>query len=411
MKETLLVMAHEIRLSLRRKAFIVIAFGMPLLLGLIALLFILIGRAAPAETAETTVTTEIVQGYVDQAGLISALPAGMPPGRLLAYGDEAAAQNALEANKIQGYFIVPADYLSGGQLIYVTGEYTPFGNAINRQGIEWALVVNLLGGAEQANAIWQPLNLEVTTIPSAESASTVVDENNWLVEMFPTLMVLLMYMVIILPAGMLVNAVTDEKKNRVMEVLLTSISPRQFITGKILALGVLGLAETAVWLGVFWAVARFGGQSLNIPPGFTIPPALIVWVLVYGLLGYAIYGVLLAGLGALVPDIKDARSASTLLMAPLIVAYMFMVAVVETPNSAAALVLSLFPLTAPIGMIGRMTATTVPLWQLVLSAGLQLLTGVLLLRLVARMFRAQTLLSGQPFTVRRYFDVLLARAS
>jgi hypothetical protein len=62
-------------------------------------------------------------------------------------------------------------------------------------------------------------------------------------------------------------------------------------------------------------------------------------------------------------------------------------------------------------IIGRKTATTVPLWQLVLSAGLQLLTGVLLLRLVARMFRAQTLLSGQPFTVRRYFDVLLARAS
>jgi hypothetical protein len=62
-------------------------------------------------------------------------------------------------------------------------------------------------------------------------------------------------------------------------------------------------------------------------------------------------------------------------------------------------------------MIGRMTATTVPLWQLVLSAGLQLLTGVVLLRLVARMFHAQALLSGQPFTIRRYFDVLLARAT
>lgn len=376
MNETLLVMLHEIRLSLRRKAFIVVAFGMPLLLGLVALVFILIGRTAPTDTGETTVAiTEVVQGYVDQAGLIAQLPDDMPPVQLLAYGDETEAQNALDVGEISGYFVIPADYIDSGEIIYVTNEYSPLSDAINRQGIEWALLVNLLGSPEQAQAIWQPLNLNVTTVASAASADEATNEGNWLVEMFPTLMVLLMYMVIIMPAGMLVTAVTDEKKNRVMEVLLTSVSPRQFIIGKILALGVLGLLETAVWLGVFWSVARFGGQTLNVPPGFTIPRTLMIWVLVYGLLGYAMYGVLLAGLGALVPDIKDARSASFLLMSPLIVAYMFMVAIVQAPDSGAALVLSLFPLTAPVGMIGRMTATTVPLWQSVLSAVLQLLTA------------------------------------
>jgi hypothetical protein len=61
-------------------------------------------------------------------------------------------------------------------------------------------------------------------------------------------------------------------------------------------------------------------------------------------------------------------------------------------------------------MIARMTQTAVPLWQATLAAVLQLLAAILIVRMVARLFRAQHLLSGQPFSVQHYFRVLLGRA-
>jgi ABC-2 type transport system permease protein len=241
----------------------------------------------------------------------------------------------------------------------------------------------------------------------------VVDGNNeggWLVELLPTLMVLLIYMTIIIPAGSLVNAVADEKKNRVIESVLVSVSARQFITGKILALGLLGLLQIAVWMGVIYGVVTFGGQPLNIPAGFALDTTLLLWVIIYSLLGYAMYGVLMAGLGALVPDVKSASSASFILLMPLILAYMFNMVIVELPNGPIALLLSFFPLTAPVAMIGRMAATEVPIWQGVVSGVLQLAAAVVLLRLVARLFQAKYILSGQPFSMKRYFGALAGRA-
>jgi ABC-2 type transport system permease protein len=157
-------------------------------------------------------------------------------------------------------------------------------------------------------------------------------------------------------------------------------------------------------------VVRFGGRPLKIPTGFTVPTQLLVWSFVYGLLGYAMYGAQMAGLGALAPDIKDVRGASFIILLPLIVVYMFSVGIFVAPDGPLALVMSLFPLTSPVGMIARMTRTTVPLWQLVLAAVLQALAAILIVRIVARLFRAQHLLSGQPFSVKRFFGALLGRA-
>jgi len=86
---------------------------------------------------------------------------------------------------------------------------------------------------------------------------------------------------------------------------------------------------------------------------------------------------------------------------PLITVYLFLTAIVGAPDGSLALVLSLFPLTSPVGMITRMTQTTVPLCQEALAAALQLLTAILIVRLVARLFCAQMLLFGQPISAKR----------
>ncbi|HUM70457.1 MAG TPA: ABC transporter permease, partial [Chloroflexota bacterium] len=346
------------------------------------------------------------QGYVDYAGLAVSEPPGIPPGSLLRFENEATAEAALRAGEIEGFFIIPAGYQQEDTLAYVTAEFVPFEGGVNTAVVEWLLLTNLLGGPEKAVAVWQPLIVQVTQLRQEVAA---VDEENWFVALMPTLMVFIIYMTIIIPSGMLVNSVTDEKKYRVIESVLVSVSPRQFITGKIVAVGLLGLLQISMWVMVMFIMTRYLGQGLNIPAGFTIESALLVWVVIYSLLGYAMYGVLMAGLGALVPDVKDARGASFILLLPLIVVYMFNVVIVSRPDGPVALFFSFFPLTAPVGMIGRMSATDVPMWQAVLSAGLQLGAAILLVVLVARLFHARFILSGQTFSMRRYFEALAGR--
>jgi ABC-2 type transport system permease protein len=401
MKKTMLVMLHEIRTTLRRKSFVILALGLPLLLGAIALIVATVNRdavATLAETAAVDVTQRMPEGYVDEGGLIEALPSDLPAGWLTGYPDQAAAQAALEAGQITAYAIIPADYVETGDLTYVLSEYNPIGDGPDIGALEWTLTFNLLGDADLAAGVWNPLEVQRTSLAPVEAEA---DQDNWIVERLPGLMVLILYMVIVVPSGILVSAVTDEKKNRVMEVLMSSISSQQMLTGKILALGLLGL---------LWAVVSLGGRSLNIPPGFALPRGLPVWMLVYGLLGFCMYGAQMAGLGALAPDVKDVRSASFIIMLPLILVYVFAFPISAAPHGPLALVLSLFPLTSPIAMIARMAQAAAPLWQALLAAVLQLLTAIWIVRLVARMFRAQHLLSGQPFSLQRYFRALLGPA-
>jgi ABC-2 type transport system permease protein len=408
MNKTWLIMKAEIRNTLGRKSFLILGFGPPVLFAIIAGAFMVANRNGGATVEEAQPQQSFAEGYVDPGGLIKSLPKNVPDGWLTPFAGETAARQALEAGDIQGYYLIAADYLESGDVTYVTETFDPLGGSVQTRGMEWVLLYNLSGGdASLASALWQPLNVEMRSLapPRAEEGY----ENNWLVEMLPTLMTLILYMVILIAAQTLIAAVGEEKKNRVMEILLSSVTSTQFIGGKILALGFLGLLIFAGYVGVMWMVVTFGGQPLNIPLDFELPNGLFVWATVFAVLGYAIYGSLMAGLGALAPDVKDTRSSSIMLMAPLIVAYLLNIVVVEVPNGAVAIFLSLFPLSSPVSMISRMTVIDVPAWQLILAATLQLLMSLLIVRLVARLFRAQIMLSGAAPTPGRYLRVLFGR--
>ena len=121
MKKTLAVVSYEIRATLARKAFLIMGLGLPLLAGLIVLAVIWINRdtgSAPA-VAETTTDVQQVAGYVDPGGLIEVIPGDIPDTRLLPYPDAGSAQAALEAGDVDGYYLIPADYLESGERKYL----------------------------------------------------------------------------------------------------------------------------------------------------------------------------------------------------------------------------------------------------------------------------------------------------
>jgi ABC-2 type transport system permease protein len=349
-----------------------------------------------------------VDGYVDPAGLVKEMPPDIPSSWLTSFRDETAAQKALEAGKLDGYYLIPADYVETGDVTYVTLEHNPIDDNVDIGAIEWVLLYNIFGDdADLAATVWNPVNSQPRHLASAESEE---ERGGVLNELLPNIMTLLLYMVILISASVLVQAVTDEKKNRVLEVVMSSISTNNLISGKILGVAFLGLLMMGAWVGLMYGVYRFGGRPLNIPISFEFPTQLLVWAGVFGFTGYMMYGSLMAGLGAMAPDIKDARGATMLIMSPFILAYMFMIVIIENPNGIVSLILSYFPLTSPIIMITRMTSTDLPLWEPILALLLQLIAIVAIMRMVARLFRAKIMLSGQPFTVKSFFGVLFGRA-
>jgi ABC-2 type transport system permease protein len=344
---------------------------------------------------------------VDQSGLIQSLPPSLPDGALKAYPDEAKAKVAVASGAIRAYYVIPQDYLQTGEVIYVRPDFNPL-SAFEQAGkIKDVLQFNLLGGdASLVDKVDQPVRAQVKLLEPEQAR----DQNNPLAFFLPYAVTMMYYFVILMSSNLLLNSVTKEKENRVVEILLSTINPQQLLSGKIVGLGLAGLLQTIVWIGTGFSLLRLSGRSFNLPPDFQLPPSILVWGLVFFLLGYGVYASLMASVGALVPNLREASQATIVVVLPMIIPLILISVLIQEPNGALAIGLSLFPLTAPVAMMTRLAAGVVPVWQVGLSAGILLLTAVLIMRAVARMFRAQTLLSGQPFELRRLIAALAGRA-
>ena len=427
MKKTLLVIRQELINTFSRPSYLVVAIGIPLLSVLILGGIKLIkARSGEQDTSPLTPAEEWqmeVEGYLDQSGLIQVIPEDLPEGHLISYVDEDQAQEALASGEISAYYIIPADYLEDGEIFYVFPETRPLIDDGQKWVMRWTLLFNLLGGdPEAAERIWNPAyELKEQVISASEpqgdapardacSRPGAACESNDLIRYIPSIMAALFFISFMSSSTMLFSSIGIEKENRTLEVLLLSISPRQLLAGKTIGLATSGLFQTTVWLGAVFTIFNLGGSTLNLPENFSFPADILVWSLIFFLGGYGVYASLMAGAGALVPKMKDAGAANFIAMSPLLLGYMvgIMAPLANSAEAALPIFLSFFPLTSPIVMVMRVTNTIVPLWQIILSAVLLLGTNILINRATASMFQAQNLLSGQPFSLKRYFKVLFS---
>ncbi len=411
MNKTLLVLRHEIITILTRPSFLFAMFGIPVI-G--ALVFFVAGSLNKGGSAQNLLSqlmsspqTVTAEGYVDQSGIIREIPATVPPGTLISYPDESSASQALADGKISAYYIISPDYVQTGKITAVRASFNPLGSTGQGSLLEWVLQVNLLGGNTQlASLINGPTHLEQVSLSPAPQR----EQSNMLTFFLPYIVTMLFYFIILSSASLLLSSVTKEKQNRVIEVLMMSVTPRQLLTGKIVGLGVVGLLQTIAWVGTGRVLLAQSGSVFNLSSAFQLPASFLVWAVVFFLLGYAVYASLMAGLGALVPNMREASQATILVIFPLIIPIFLLSILINDPNGILAVILSLFPLTSPVAMMLRLSAVSVPVWQTGLAAVLLFGTALLVIRSVANMFHAQSLLSGQPFSRKLFFDALLGRS-
>jgi len=349
---------------------------------------------------------DVRDGYVDQANIITDIPIWIDEGRLVPFETEAQAQEAVLAGEIMGFFVIQPDYLETGQVTYYREEFTPMAAFDNTWVIDTTLRYNLLGAdLERFETFELPLLPQNVDLSPEEEPD--FDPTNMVAFFIPYGMTLLFYSLIITSASLMMNNVAKEKENRVMEILMSSIQPKQLLTGKILGLGLVGLLQLGVWLGSAFLLLRFFGTTLEIPPELQPSPIVLIWSVIFFVLGYLVYATLMAGVGALVPNLKEATQATFVIIFPMLIPLFLIGVIINQPNSILPVILSLFPFTAPNTIMTRIAATTVPLWQILLSVGLLLITAFILIRAVAGMFKAQLLLTGKKFSIGLFLKAML----
>jgi ABC-2 type transport system permease protein len=392
-KKAWIVARHEFTVTVKRVWFVIATFVLPLLmLGFgVTLTFIAHQEVEEKEREQRGLPL----GTLDQWGHLSRSPSFVH----LRFEDEKEAQAALRAKTISAYVVVPPDYLETGRVRVVTGRRpTLFTQAHERMivppGLATWLVENVLENVDEKRVARakDPMKLETvffdieTTQVSTEDPMETLKRSGVAYCFF-----LLMFFSILAASGYLIQGLAEEKENRVMEMVLSSVTPGELMLGKLVGLGAAGLLQLAIWvtMGVVGAAA-FAVQIV-------LEPGLFAFCLIYFLLGYVLYGSLMLGFGSLGTNFRESQQLSSIWATIAVSPLLILVALVEAPQGTLARIFSYVPFTAPTTMMFRyaIDRAKTPVLDIVASMLILVAATFVAVRLSARLYRAGLLLYGK----------------
>jgi len=424
MRTVWIVLRHEFLYATRKRSFWFMTFLFPVLILAMSFGSSFLGDIegdSLSEALQPQGQAEIT-GYVDQAGLVQELPPDVPAEVFPGFADVEQARSAVQAGEIGGYFIIEDDYLQTGAVTLVQDEFSALSAASAGPLFEYVMNYALVGDAAEAAALVEPVGdtkLEQVQpagatrsgeasegAAGAEAASGSAETDPSLAaaaDLVPFGVLFILFFVITTSSSYLLQSVSAEKENRTAEVLLVSVKPRELMLGKVLGLGAVALLQITVWIGGGLLVLY---QYVGIPDlaAVGLSGSLVAWLLAFLALGYVAYGALVAALGAMVPSQREGTQLIFIVLFPLILPVWFNYALTTDPDGWMAVALSLFPLSAPVAMLTRLAAGSVPLWQPLVALGGLALIAYLFVLVGARLFRADTLLSTQSLRWGRLVD-------
>jgi len=226
-----------------------------------------------------------------------------------------------------------------------------------------------------------------TTVTRDSERSTVRGLN----QLLPVAFMALMFMGVMTGGQSLLTSTVEEKSNRVMEVLLSALSPMELLAGKII--GQLGVSLIALGLYVGMGLAALVSFAML----GLVNPILVVFLVIFFLLAYLTYGSLMLSVGAVVNDMREAQGLMMPIMLLLTFPFWVWLPVSMSPNSAFSTALSFIPPVSTFAMLIRMTSTTPPpWWQIWASLGVDVLGVAAALWFASKVFKIGLLMHGKP---------------
>ncbi len=344
----------------------------------------------------------------------------------------AAARDGVLTGRYDGYVTIPSGVATGEESVsYYALEGEGYGAVGDlRRSIRTAVRDHRIEEAGISEDVLDIVNTRVfvesvrlsPARPSAEESSTEAYPEQGGFGLGMT-MGLLIYMGMLVYSSVLMQGIIAEKQTRIVEIILSSARPFNLLMGKVLGIGATGLVQLMAWVLILLAITTFGGmivvtffdpallgaetatstEELLAAADISLPTlrfGMLVWCILFFLGGFLLYAGLFAAIGSMVEQPQDAQGFMLPVMLPLIASLMFMAAVLESPNSSLAVILSMIPFTAPVSMIMRMAATNVPFWEVLASYMLMVAGFTTTMWVASRIYRVGILMYGKKASVR-----------
>ncbi len=390
MNKTYLIFKHEFLNMLRHKGFIIMTLIVPLvfLLGIGA--YQLISGAFGPSAAVTRI------GYVDNSGDFTQYN-NQGDIYLASFETVAEANQALIAGDVKEYFVIEPSYYATGIINFYTLEKQLVPPPETVTAIKQFLTGNMLAGKISPSEIdLINASLNVVSIRLTETGDVAPEQGGLGDLILPMIFAILLYISLVFSSSYLIQGLGDEKENRLIEVLLSSVSTRQLITGKVLGIGAAGLISVIVWVICAPFLLNFASSSIGgILSSLQLSPSFFALCIIYFILGYLLFAVISTCIGAITPSAREGQQLATIITLTAAVPLWFSSLIIMYPNSPVCIFLSVFPLTAPVTLIARLGSTDVAVWQIFLSIGVMLITIAVGLFLTIKIVRTFLLMYGK----------------
>ncbi|MGH7587501.1 MAG: ABC transporter permease [Gemmatimonadota bacterium] len=304
------------------------------------------------------------------------------------------------ADSLDGFLWLPAGVVNGALARYVGENATSFGEMGElRTALQRAVQVERLrrSGIDPGavGSTLRPVRLEVSKTEGGATAGTPDT-----IIVLAQFMGFVAYFLIILYGYAVARGVQEEKRDRIVEILMSSVHPRSLMTGKVFGIGAAGLLQISIWAGFAALAFAFGGElvgRLGVPEPRLPDVPLRVWgvFLVWFVVGFLLYASLYAAVGAISTSEHEVQQLQFPVMMPLMVGFFMIFAVFSDPNGTVAVAGSLIPFTSPIVMPIRDAVTGVPPVELAGSLALLVVTCAFFLWLGGLIYRVSILATGR----------------
>lgn len=299
------------------------------------------------------------------------------------HGDLSSLKEKVAKGEADGLLHITQETLETGQMQLIAKDLMDFNQGEMAQMLQPAFTQYRL----QVSGISPQDFADILTPASLQMFSTSGEEDNMLSFIIPLLAGMFLFISVLFSGQILMQSVIKEKRNRVIEVLLSSLSARELLAGKVLAFGGLTLMQISIWLSVGLTVASryidLGGLGFDYTMLFQSMP--------YFILGYLLLATLFAATAATMKDAESGSQAHGLIIMIPMLPMMLSAPIMLAPNGLFARILSFIPIFTPATMLMRIGSATVPVWEIVTTSLILLVSTVLFLRIGARIYEGSLL--------------------
>lgn len=309
------------------------------------------------------------------------------------------ADKNVQKNLIEGYILI---YNGGTDSVRIEYRSKVLGNFKNVARFEEAFNSVRIKRKLQAEGIDTSLVNYIqnsTTIEQLKiDAEGKVTEVDFLTTFFLSIVLILLLMMMVVYSGqMLVRSMIEEKSSRLIEMLVSSSTPDEILTGKILGLGSLGMTQIFIWS--MFGIALVGGAVIPVNAFKNILPMLI-----YFILGFLFYTTLFVGIGSAVNTEQEAQQITTYLSLILMLPVIIAIPAIQNPDFIVTRIFSYFPLTIPTVMLLRLSVHEVSGYEILMSTLILALSIILSIKISARIFRIGILSYGSKLSLKEILN-------